>query len=167
MERTEGRQGNAVSDIKEDLKMKKNTGFIKDILLFLAIGIYEIFFFRTLLVADAYPGLTEDSLLVNMILEHWHDVFAGIDSWNTLPAFWPAEGSLGYSDAMLIPGLIYSVLRIVIRDPMSAFVPALVTMHLTGCIFACLFLRKLGCGRRICIVGLLLSLWSSSFMQIA
>ncbi len=158
MERKKGRQGNAVPDFKENLK--------KVIVLLLLVS-YEVFFFRKAFGGGQIIGFSWDTVLINLILEHWHNVFTGEEAVFTLRSFWPAVGSLGYSDALLVPGVIYSLLRVVMRDPFSASDLAMVLMHFSGIGFLYASLRKLGCSRKVSLMGLFLSLWACTFTHLS
>ena len=136
-------------------------------LLIIAIIAYELFYFRKALDGRVLFGISGDSFLVNMLLEHWYDVFSGRDSVLTLPAFWPAQGSLGYSDALLAPGIIYSILRSFIAEPFAAFNPSLILLHLMGVLVFYGLIRKMGMGIPLSLVGIFLSFWSCSFMQLS
>ncbi len=154
MERKEGRQGNAVPDIKEGL-------------IFLLLVFYEVFYFRKAFGGGQIIGFSWDTVLIDLILEHWHNVFSGKEAILTLRSFWPAVGSLGYSDALVVPGMIYSILRIVMKDSFGAYDLALILLHFSGIFFLYASLRRLGCSRKISLLGLFLSLWACTFTHLS
>ncbi len=112
-------------------------------------------------------GLDADSLFVNMTLEHWNDVFGGKLSVFDTRAFYPQTGTLAYSDSLLGPGIIYSLVRLFVPDVFSAFTISLIVFHFLGIIFMFLLLRELKCDVSTAVIGLLLSFWSCSFTQLS
>ena len=84
----------------------------------LALGCWAagwVFLFQDTLFSDfrLLPGDESDSRLILYIQEHWFQVFSGRAEWRTLGMFFPAEGSLGYSDTFFVFGLVHSLLRVV------------------------------------------------------
>ena len=80
------------------------------------------FFFRvqiasgfSLLNGDRYDGVIELA-----ILEHWYNVFRGLEPFAGTFYFYPAEGALGYNDGYFLYALIYAPLRAAGADPFLA-----------------------------------------------
>ena len=57
---------------------------------------------------QADPG---DSRFIAFVLEHWRNVFLGQARWDSPPIFWPAQGTLAYSDTLVGMGVIHAALR--------------------------------------------------------
>ena len=80
----------------------------------IAIGaIFLIAFFRILPLTrfDAIPGDQGDVRLIIFTLEHWWNTYQGNASWQSPPFYYPTRGTLGYTDALFLPSLIYSAIR--------------------------------------------------------
>lgn len=60
---------------------------------------------------DKFPGDRGDARLVVYLMEHWYQVFQGMASWRSPSMFYPAEGTIGYADLMLVLGIVHSVFR--------------------------------------------------------
>lgn len=79
-----------------------------------AVGLIllSIFFRRVLLSHfDLVPADLADGRFLLVILEHWFHVFSGQGNWLNLPFFYPLNNNLGYSDAMFLYSIPYSILR--------------------------------------------------------
>ena len=64
---------------------KKNSRQLYISLFYLGlIAALEVFFFRSLLSADALPGDHSDACLNNLIMEHWFHFFRGKEPFDTL-----------------------------------------------------------------------------------
>ncbi len=148
--------------MKEDKKKKLYFLYVC-----IALVLGELLYFHTLLAGRKIMGINPDAILINMLLEHWFDVFRGKASIVTLRSFFPAVGSLGYTDALIVPGVIYSLLRAIGIDMFSAFDPALVILHFLGVIAMYKTLRELGCSYILSFTGIFFSLWSCSFTQLS
>ena len=61
----------------------------------------------TLLFSDRFDGL-----IVTAIMEHWFNVLRGQEAWNTTRYFFPASDTLGYNEAFLGFGLLYTPFRL-------------------------------------------------------
>ena len=146
---------------------KKGIEILQILLTVVVIAIVELIYFKDALRGDKLFGQSFDSGLVNLILEHWYDVVCGRGNVLDLRMFWPQSGTLGYSEALLGPGIIYSIFRIFGFDFFAAFNPAFIAVHLLGTVFMYLSLRKLGCTRIISLVGLGITFWSCSFSQLS
>ncbi len=126
----------------------------------------EFLYFKSTITSSHFFGEGVDCQFNHMILSHWYDVFTGKAPLRTLRAFWPQTETLGYSDTMLVPGIIYTFLRLCGFSSTAAFNPTFILMHTLGVLFLYLTLRKLGCKRIIAFTGLLLSLWSCANSQL-
>ena len=127
----------------------------------------ELVYFKDALHGDKLFGQSFDSGLVNLILEHWYDVICGKGSVLDMRMFWPQSGTLGYSEALLGPGIIYCIFRILGFDFFASFNPSFIVLHFLGSLFMYLSLRKLGCTRIISLIGLGITFWSCSFSQLS
>ena len=58
-----------------------------------------------------FSGDSYDAMIEVSILQHWHNVFAGQEAWNSLAYFQPARNSLGYNDGYFLYGVIFSIAR--------------------------------------------------------
>lgn len=151
---------------KENIKLSpegRENAYNIGMLLFLAVG--EIIYFKDVIFYGKTLGCAEDGLLINMMLEHWHDVFHGELFFDTLRSFYPQTGTLGYSDILLGPGIIYSIIRDCGAGQFFALNYSLIILHILGSVFLLLSLRALGFSRRCGLLGVLLSFWSCSFSQ--
>ena len=57
---------------------------------------------------QADPG---DSRFIAFILEHWNNALHGRADWRSPPIFWPVQGTLAYSDALVAMGFTHAALR--------------------------------------------------------
>lgn len=133
----------------------------------IALILGEIVYFITLFFGRKIMGINSDAILINLLLEHWFDVFRGKADALTLRSFFPAVGSLGYTDALLVPGVVYSIIRAIGVDMFSAFDPALIIVHFFGVAVMYKTLRELGCSYLLSFAGIFFSLWSCSFTQLS
>lgn len=133
----------------------------------IAVVLGEIVYFCNTNVSTQIFGRDADSLLVSMFLEHWYDVFTSHSPILTLRAFWPQLNTLGYSETMLGPGIIYSLLRVFGLDIFVSYNISFIIIHFAGVIFMYLTLREIGVNRILAYAGLFISLWSCSFTQLS
>ena len=133
----------------------------------IVLAISEALYFWPVLIGGKIMGIGADSILINLLLEHWFDVFSGKEPILTLRSFFPAVGSLGYTDALILPGFIYSIIRALGIDMISAYNPALMIVHFFGVIIMFKTLRELGCSYLLSFTGIFFSLWSCSFTQLS
>lgn len=87
--------------------------FLKNfIVVFIGILVTITFFSSQLRVrwelvfGDQFDGLIEFS-----ILQHWYNVFHGIENWRTVGYFYPYQNTLGYNDGYFLYGILYTALR--------------------------------------------------------
>jgi hypothetical protein len=86
---------------------------------------------------DSYDGMIEVS-----ILQHWDNVFHGLEPWNRLAYFQPAANSLGYNDGYLLYGVLYALARVAGLPLVAAAETVNVAMKLIGFAGMYLFLRR-------------------------
>jgi hypothetical protein len=91
---------------------------------------------------DAIDGRIEVALL-----EHWYNVFRGIEAWRQPLYHYPARGVLGYNDGYFLLGLIYSGFRAIGSGPFVATDLTGIVTHIAG------FCGFLGFARRVCRLG--------------
>jgi hypothetical protein len=58
-----------------------------------------------------------DTEIETAILEHWYNVFSGLQRWTETGYFFPHSDTLGYNDGYFIYGVIYSCIRAFSVDP--------------------------------------------------
>ena len=90
----------------------------------------------SVLLSDRYDGFIQCA-----ILEHWRNVWAGVEPWRTAIYFYPYKGTLGYNDGFFLYGLPYSLFRWAGLDPFLANELTTVTIRATAFVGAELFLR--------------------------
>src|SRR6266478_670526 len=80
-------------------------------------------FFRNFLLTgfDKIIGDAGDARLDIFLRENLHQFLRGRAEFLSPPMFFPIKGTLGYSDAYLLDGLIYVPLRIMGLDPFLSF----------------------------------------------
>ncbi|MCU1360699.1 MAG: hypothetical protein JWN99_1988, partial [Ilumatobacteraceae bacterium] len=77
-------------------------------------------------------GDNGDARLVIVLHEHWVDVFRGRVSWTSPPFFFPAKGTLGYSDTFFLNQVFYAPLRVAGLDEYLAFEWTAVLLSVVG-----------------------------------
>jgi hypothetical protein len=102
---------------------------------------------------DAVSGGRGDSRLLIAILEHWLAVFAGHASFTSPTFFFPARHVLGYSDALFLYVPPYAVARLVGLDRYLAFEATLIAFRALGFAAMVVWLRRLGVGRPLALLG--------------
>lgn len=102
--------------------------------LFVAVALVfcEWHFFRNLWFSDALFGDSGDGRLTNLIAEHWWKFFRGEERFSELSMFFPAENVLGYTDFLLLYGIIHSFFRMIGFGVYVAYKWTLITVHVTG-----------------------------------
>ena len=116
-------------------------------------------FFRDAITSgfDRIGGDDADARLVVVLHEHWINVFRGRVSWTSPNFFFPAKGTLGYSDTLFLDEIFYAPLRAVGLDPFLAFEWTIILLSLVG--FAGFFIL---CRRELSLgVGTSLALGSA------
>ncbi len=81
----------------------------------------------SVLLGDALDGQIQTS-----ILQHWYNVFRGLEDWNTTAYFYPWKNTLGYNDGYFIPGILFSITRFFGSDPFLASEIASIALRAIG-----------------------------------
>jgi hypothetical protein len=102
-----------------------------------------------------------DARLTLALLEHWHNVYRGLDDWLSPPYFFPVTRVLAYSATFFLQSLPYSVLRLAGCDPYVAFELTLWLLTQIGYASMIGLLRNLGIRRGFAILGAVLFAFSN------
>ncbi len=102
-----------------------------------------------------------DARLTLALLEHWHNVYRGLDDWLSPPFFFPVQHVLAYSATFFLQSLPYSALRFTGCDPYVAFELTLWLLTQVGYASTIGLLRNFGFGRGFAILGALLCVFSN------
>ena len=134
-------------------------------LLFFTVFALELIFFRGMIFnRDNIVGGMGDSRLVSLIMEHWYKVFCGQAAIRDLSMFYPVRNTLGYSDALFLLSLPYSLLRSIGFQWMTAYQITLIGTHFLGGLCLVWFLRKnLKLSFWACVIGLVIGNFSNSY----
>ena len=81
---------------------------------------------------DRAFGDDEDGYLALAIIEHWRHVFAGTVHWTDPIVFFPARGTLGYTDAFFLLGAAAARLRGLGLDAFTAFMVVMAAVSAIG-----------------------------------
>jgi hypothetical protein len=81
---------------------------------------------------DRAFGDEEDGYLALAIIEHWRHVFAGTVHWTDPIIFFPARGTLGYTDAFFLLGAADAALRSLGLDAFTAFMTVMAAISAIG-----------------------------------
>jgi hypothetical protein len=81
---------------------------------------------------DGAFGDEEDGYLALAIIEHWRHVFAGTVHWTDPIVFFPARGTLGYTDAFFLVGAADAALRGLGLDAFTAFMMVMAAVSAIG-----------------------------------
>jgi hypothetical protein len=81
---------------------------------------------------DGAFGDEEDGYLALAIVEHWRHVFAGEVRWTDPMIFFPARGTLGYTDAFFLLGAVAAGLRRLGLDAFNAFMLVMAGLAAAG-----------------------------------
>jgi hypothetical protein len=81
---------------------------------------------------DGAFGDEEDGYLALAIIEHWRHVFAGTVHWTDPIVFFPARGTLGYTDAFFLVGAADAALRGLGLDAFTAFMVVMAAVSAIG-----------------------------------
>jgi hypothetical protein len=102
-----------------------------------------VFFRNSLLTGfDKIIGDGGDARLDIFLRENLYQVLRGQAEFLSPPMFFPVKGTIGYSDAYLLDGLIYVPLRIMGLDPFLSFELLCVGISLVGFVFANILLMR-------------------------
>ena len=108
------------------------------------IVVLEIIFFRNIMGNGKLLGGSGDGRLTMLLAEHWWRFFTGKDHFRELLMFYPAKGTLGFSDMLLVFGIIHSVFRFFGIDMYLAYKFTLMVIHGFGSVsFFYLMYKKL------------------------
>jgi hypothetical protein len=135
------------------------------IALLLTVLVLETVFFRSIIFySDNIVGDLGDSRLISLILEHWYKVFCKKEAIRDLSMFYPVKNTLGYSDALFLLSLPYSVLRASGINWLTAYQMTLISIHLFGGICLAWFLKEsLKLPLWACVIGLIIGNFSNSY----
>src|SRR5271155_5833135 len=81
---------------------------------------------------DGAFGDDEDGYLALAVIEHWRHVFAGEVAWSDPIIFFPARGTLGYTDAFFLIGAADAGLRRLGYDAFNAFMVVMAGLSAIG-----------------------------------
>ena len=93
-------------------------------------------------ILDGLIGDGGDARLDIFLRENWYQFLRGRAEFLSPPMFFPIKGTLGYSDAYLLDGLIYVPLRIIGLDPFLSFELFCIGISLVGFISANILLMR-------------------------
>ncbi len=90
--------------------------------------------FRTWLFTgfDGIFGDEGDGEIAIAIVEHWHRVFAGAAHWPDPSFFYPERGTLGFTDALFLYGLVHAALRAVGFDVFTSIMIIMAALAAIG-----------------------------------
>jgi hypothetical protein len=81
---------------------------------------------------DAAFGDKEDGYIAIAFIEHWHHVFTGVVHWTDPIFFYPQRGTLGYTDAFFLLGLLHAPLRMLGLDTFTSYMLVMTTLAVAG-----------------------------------
>jgi hypothetical protein len=81
---------------------------------------------------DGAFGDKEDGYIAISFIEHWHHVFTGAAHWTDPIFFYPERGTLGYTDAFFLLGLLHAPLRMLGVDTFTAYMLVMATLATAG-----------------------------------
>jgi hypothetical protein len=111
---------------------------------------------------DGAFGDEEDGYLALAIFEHWRHVFAGEVRWTDPMIFFPARGTLGYTDAFFLLGAVDAGLRRLGLDAFNAFMLVMAGLAAAGFFgFRRLAMRQFGVPPAAAAVGAFLFAFSN------
>lgn len=116
------------SFIESNEKIKKS----RYLIVVIGIVLLEFFFFRNVIGNDRLLGDAGDGRLTNFLAEHWFRFFSGKESFSDTLMFYPAKGTLGYSDLFLVFGVIHSIFRFVGLNMYDSYKLTLILVHAFG-----------------------------------
>jgi hypothetical protein len=103
---------------------------------------------------DGAFGDEEDGYLALAIIEHWRHVFAGTVHWTDPIIFYPARGTLGYTDAFFLLGAADAALRGLGLDAFTAFMAVMAAVSAIGFFgFRSLAIRHFGVPPAFAAIG--------------
>ena len=102
----------------------------------------EAFFFRNVLFNDRLIADNLDGRLTMLITEHWHRVVCGKASVADIGMMYPSPNTLGYSDLLLVYGVIHTLLRFAGLDVFLAYKYTIIAVHIFGTFTAYYLLKR-------------------------
>ncbi len=105
-----------------------------------------VFCLRYILLSGFDLGYSDrgDGVIEIALLEHWRNVFHGVEDWRTPLYFHPWRDTLGYNDGYFLYGVVYSLARTVFDPFISDTVNAIVFKTIGFFSAFVLFRRTLG-----------------------
>lgn len=97
-----------------------------------------------------YFGDSYDSLIEISILQHWYNVFAHGNPISITGYFYPHQDTIGYNDTYFVPGVFFTLARLVGADPFRAALASHIAMKIIGFLGMYALLRR-GLGIRLAI----------------
>ena len=119
--------------------MIKYQASIRDLLLSLLITLIVIrnnFF-------GYFFGDPMDSKLQITIQDHWYKWFIGKENFFDLGMFYPEQNTLGYSDTLIIPGVLHVILRLIGLDAIYSWQFSNIIILFFGIIILFIFTKKI------------------------
>jgi hypothetical protein len=81
---------------------------------------------------DGVFGDKEDGYIALALIEHWRHVFMGAANWTDPIFFYPQRGTLGYTDAFFLFGLLHAPLRMIGADTFTAYMLVMAALSAIG-----------------------------------
>lgn len=101
---------------------------------YIAAAVAFIWYFRVVIQDGRLPGNNGDARWTIAVVEHWHAVFAGHEPIRDLSFFFPAQRTLGMSDAYFLPGVVHSALRATGLGVIRSWTIAMLGTYLLGAV---------------------------------
>jgi len=139
-----------VLEIKRLLKKNQSS-----LILHSAFALSMVYFWKSF-NTRVLPGDLGDSRVSLFIMEHWYKFFAGQNSLQNLPMFFPLQNTLSGSDAFFLQGITYSIFRLFTNRLNIAFSAAIVVLHIVGSYSSLKIVGKfkIPVAYQVCIVAL-------------
>jgi hypothetical protein len=149
-------------------KNSRQKNIITWAVLILTVIFLETVFFRHMIFnSDSIVGNNPrggDARLNLLVMEHWYKVFCGKETIRDLSMFYPVKKTLGYSDALFLLSLPYSIFRAQGINWLTSYQLTLIIIHLFGGICLAWFLKSsLKLPLWACIIGLIIGNFSNSY----
>ena len=97
------------------------------------LGLFcTIFIHRNVLFSPSLPGDSFDARAILVVYEHWYSFLQGKSPLREVPIFFPAESTLGGSEASFAQGLIYSLFRAIQFDVTTSLKASVIFVSLIG-----------------------------------
>lgn len=111
-----------------------NTSWVKGLIVILSGVFVTAIFFRIQLLSHGTLefGDTWDGLIAFSIIQHWDNVFHGIEHWRDMGYFYPYLNTLSYNDGYFLYGVIYSIIRLFKVKMLIALELTNVTIRMIG-----------------------------------